>query len=98
MSDRPKPHALCGAKHTTYQPSIEEWRCPKCGSEPRDGFILETFNDDIGSHEDCEALHREDELSCECCDRRISGTAFARAAMKKANRVACPHCKGHGFL
>lgn len=98
MSDKPKPHALCGAKHTTYQPSREEWRCPKCGSEPRDGFILETFSDDIGSHEDCEALHIADELSCERCNRRISGTDFSQAAMEKANRVACPHCKGHGFL
>lgn len=95
---RPQAHARCRAKHTEFQPSLEEWFCPKCGASPDGGFIVETFSDDIGSHEECEALHTQDRLDCGKCGYSGSGTAFAKAVAKKANLVPCPHCKGHGFV
>ena len=48
--------ANCGDKHTKYQPTTEEWKCPLCGAN-NDGeyFYIDIFADDI-SDPDCSLL------------------------------------------
>lgn len=87
----------CAAKHTAYNPSDEEWRCPKCGAGYRDGdFAIDTSAE--GTSEDCTRLHAQDLLYCVKCDYSTTGSRFAGAVAKAKNLVPCPTCKGHGVV
>jgi hypothetical protein len=88
----------CEAKHTKYQPTGEEFRCPRCRAESGDFYI------DDGPNVECELLHDEDRLVCLGKDSggcpseyETSGRAFAAALVKKKNLVPCSHCKGTGY-
>lgn len=48
----------CNSKHTKYQPTDEEWRCPKCGSDSEKFWIEDNFGAD-----GCELLHETDTIS-----------------------------------
>lgn len=50
---------ICQYKHTKYQPTDEEWKCPKCGAsyDENEEFIIW---DAVG--ENCSLLHDEDRM------------------------------------
>lgn len=85
----------CTAKHTKYQPTDEEWLCPKCGANS-DHFIIEDPAED--ADEDCEELHVYDNVVCSSCGFGGSGRTVASRMSKKKNLVPCPCCKGSGFI
>jgi DNA-directed RNA polymerase subunit RPC12/RpoP len=85
----------CMAKHTKYQPTDEEWKCPKCGSD-NEHFYIEGFTE--GSDDDCDLLHDKDEIGCDNCGHGISGKLFASRLQRKHNLITCPHCKGKGLI
>lgn len=91
----------CDGKHTKYQPSEAEWRCPKCGASADftsvgcNTFIIDSTED--GANPDCTANHEGDCLRCDC-GYTTSGKAFAARLQKAANMVPCPTCKGHGLV
>lgn len=82
----------CTAKHTKYQPTAEDWRCPKCGAT--DG----KFCIDDGPNMDCEAFHEDDLCVCYACGHEVGGKAFAARIQKAKSLVPCPHCKGVGLV
>ena len=83
----------CTVKHTKFQPTDEQWKCPRCGRA--DEFsIEENATEDL----DCELLHDEDVAFCSRCDASWTGQTVARLLAKQNNLVPCPHCKGKGFV
>ncbi len=85
----------CTAKHTKYQPTDKEFRCPKCKAKVGDFAIdepLETVD------EDCTKLHVGEWLYCYKCSYGISAVVFTRQLMKVKNLVPCPCCKGTGLV
>jgi Zn finger protein HypA/HybF involved in hydrogenase expression len=82
----------CALKHTRYQPTEEEWRCPKCGRDSSAFYIEESEN------MDCDLLHPDDSIICDTCDKVWSGAAIARIFQNKAHRIICPTCKGTGYV
>jgi len=82
-------------KHTAYQPSDEEWKCPKCGAGIGD-FIIEEV--DESKHDDCEKLHKDDFMKCYNCGHDTTGNRFAAKCMKEAQAVVCQHCHGKGVV
>jgi len=93
---------ICNAKHIKYQPTDEEFRCPKCGAGPEEGFVIE--NPDETAHDACGLLHEKDWIACNNCeteyhrDTFYSGKQYAALMVKKNNLVPCPHCKGKGLV
>lgn len=90
----------CGYKHTKYQPTDEEWRCPKCGAGFEDksgGFVIW---DGVSDNEEgeCQLLHVDDYLKCQKCGYDCQGKDFAAYVVKKNSLVSCPCCKGKGFV
>jgi hypothetical protein len=91
----------CTAKHTKYQPTEEEMRCPKCGAGLGDFCVDESAP---GADEDCGLLHVEDILICygpngAGCDwAGASAQAFASRIAKAKSLVPCSHCKGKGLV
>ncbi len=87
----------CDVKHTRYQPTLSEWKCPGCGSGNEFFYIDEPAS---SSGEACELLHDDDVLVCfKCKDRDyISGKRFAASIAKKKNLVPCPKCHGTGMV
>ena len=85
---------ICPAKHTAFQPTDEQWRCPKCGADNSKFYIEEPAD---GSAEDCVKLHKQDELFCSC-GYAASGESFSKKAMAAQNRIVCPHCNGEGTI
>jgi hypothetical protein len=83
----------CEAKHTKYQPTDEEFHCPKCGAKCGD-----FFKDDPVGHEECDLLHDEDNLCCATCGYGCSGRALAARIVKAKGLVQCPCCKGTGMV
>lgn len=90
---------VCTFKHTKYQPTDEEFHCPKCKA-PGGDFCV-----DDGPNLECDLLHDEDILNCYgkggagCpAEYGITGKAFAAALVKKNNLVPCKHCKGKGLV
>ena len=81
----------CKRKHTIFNPSDEEWRCPNCGNI--DDFILE---DPFST--DCELLHKDDVISCNGCGCSYTGKQFCDILLKRKNLIPCPHCKGTGLI
>lgn len=85
----------CRAKHVKYEPTDEEWRCPKCGAGAGD-FYCDTWEE--GADEYCELLHESADVRCIMCDYKTTGKAFSALIVKKGNLVKCPCCKGKGFV
>jgi len=81
----------CKEKHTKYQPTIDEWKCPKCGSI---GLYVE---DDIDP-DFCDKLHSDSWVYCDKCDYCNSTKKFTEYIMKQKNLVVCPTCKGKGYV
>lgn len=84
---------MCNGKHTRYNPTEEEFVCPKCGAKCGDFFIAENFGDD-----ECELLHDDDCLQCSKCEYTISGKSFVKKLLKDKCTIACPTCGGSGEL
>lgn len=91
----PTEQKKCTAKHTAYNPTAEEFRCPKCNAEAGVFAIDEPAD---GADESCDRIHAKDGLYCYDCKYATSGGAFARAKMKAANLVTCQTCRGHGVV
>ena len=96
----------CGAKHTKYQPTMEEWKCPSCGIKDDgehfyidDGehFYIDVYDDDIADL-DCNLLHEKDGVVCTNCNKAWIGETLSKIMAKIANMVPCPNCKGAGFV
>lgn len=83
----------CNSSHTKYQPTDEEWRCPKCGEDNKSFYIEESFG-----LEYCVKLHNDDRIVCFECDNEITGKEFAASIQERKNLVTCPHCKGSGLV
>ena len=62
----------CFAKHTDFQ-TKDSWACPKCGSS--EIFIYDPAE---CSSDNCELLHKNDEILCEFCGYHVWGFEFAR--------------------
>lgn len=92
-----KDETKCPAKHTKYQPSDAEWKCPKCGATAGDdrGFVVD---EPVSDTWECDKLHEGDFLGCANCEYRTTGKAFAARCQKAADMVPCPTCKGHGLV
>lgn len=86
----------CGYKHTKYQPTDEEFVCPKCGSS--EFFLQEGPGVDTDEGVECELLHDEDLVMCEDCRHEVFGKRLANMILKKEKLVRCPHCKGRGYV
>lgn len=87
--------ANCLAKHTVYQPSDDEWKCPQCGG---DNSVF-TINESVeNASEDCALVHEQDSVTCTKCGLDWSGKKITDLLMKKANLVPCPCCKGKGVV
>lgn len=90
----------CDQKHTRYQPTEAEFKCPKCGAKSGHFCV------DDGPNLECDLLHDDDDLVCfgkdhnnACPARyRASGKAFAAMLVKQNSLVKCEHCKGTGFV
>jgi len=88
---------ICNARHTNFQPSLDEWKCPKCGAGSEDGdFIIE--NPDEDAHDECDKMHANDEVRCHACGYTGYGTAVSTALKRKYDLVTCPCCKGKGSV
>lgn len=87
----------CGVKHTKYQPTDEEWKCPLCGAnDDGEHFYIDSFVE--GSADDCELMHRDDTVVCTACDYAWTGEQISKIMAKIASMIPCPHCKGIGFV
>ena len=89
----------CTAKHTQFQPTPEQWKCPKCGTGNGESESQPFFVDDgpLGGM-DCDLLHEEDQVICTSCDSSWTGKRLATVMAKKLNLDICPHCNGTGFI
>ena len=87
----------CTDKHTTYQPSDDEFKCPKCGADAGE-FYIETEADASIPRADCDLVHPDDNLLCTKCGYGVSGRVFVAALLRKKNLVPCPHCGGRGTV
>lgn len=101
MTDKEERAAAeaCTLKHTKYQPTPEEFHCPKCEA-PAGDFCVEG-----SGNYDCPLLHDDDELACygkngDGCKAQYGtdGKTLARNIAKKKNLVKCEHCKGSGYV
>lgn len=88
----------CQAKHTKYQPTPKQWKCPKCGIGPPDGLCI--YESAYNADGDCDLLHGDDYLRCNTdrCDFDMYGRAFAAKAQRAASMIPCAHCKGTGSV
>jgi Zn finger protein HypA/HybF involved in hydrogenase expression len=86
----------CPAKHTKFQPSMQEWRCPKCGSDSDKGFVIDDHPDSAFGN--CGLLHEEDDVVCEVCEGGWSGKKVAQLIATKLDKKPCPCCKGEGYM
>jgi len=85
----------CKAKRSAYQPTDDEWRCPKCGSDV--SFeIIETAGD--CDDDECTLLHDEDECECSACHYYATGAQVSLHFRKARGLIRCPACKGTGVV
>lgn len=91
-------NVTCHAKHTTYQPPDDKWRCPKCGNDTKAGadFYIEEGAEDANPN--CELLHAKDYLICNACAWGGTGASVAKSLASQDHRETCPHCKGAGTV
>lgn len=83
----------CPDKHTVFQPTEDEWKCPTCDSGHDYFYVYETYG-----LENCELLHRTDFVVCDKCKGEWTGAEIAKMLLQKNSAVVCPHCKGTGRL
>ena len=88
----------CLTKPTKYQPTDEEFNCPKCGAGVPIFHI-----DESACHDDCTKVHDSDTLRCDACyrdgrDYDASGKAFAAGVVKRNGLVVCVRCAGKGVV
>lgn len=87
----------CKAKHTTPDNIPDtHWRCPKCGTDADDGFVIDILDEDVASN--CTKLHVDDTINCWPCGYTTTGAKYAAAYRKKAALAPCPHCRGTGYV
>lgn len=84
--------SACLFKHTKFQPSNLQWRCPNCGHDSDKGFVI-----DDGPNMDCDLVHEDDEVRC-TCGYVDTGKKVAERIRKKHNMIPCPTCKGDGHV
>ena len=82
----------CTTKHATYQPTEEEFCCPKCQAPAGDFYVYESEN------EECDLVHDNDFLYCSKCRHEVSGKVLVKNLLLKKNKVKCPTCKGCGVV
>lgn len=82
----------CPYKHTKYDPTEEEFKCPKCGA------VCGVFCVEEGPNEECLLMHEDDTLHCFECGYTTTGKAFVNKLLKDKSHVECPHCKGKGYI
>lgn len=70
----------CRDKHTKYQPSDDEWYCPKCGGDAGVFFIDYSNSDNY----DCLLIHENDGFVCTKCDKTWSGKQISKMMEKKS--------------
>ena len=87
----------CIAKHTRYQPTEEDWKCPKCKKGHEENGLCIDYPDETAD-DACEKLHEADALRCYGCGYEASGRTFAAKLEKLHNLVTCPHCQGKGLV
>ena len=85
---------ICDAKHTAFQPTDEQWVCPKCGD--KENFYID--EPDQEANEECDKLHNNDEVRCDKCGFGASGKTVASKLQKLHHREVCPTCKGAGTI
>lgn len=85
----------CFAKHTKYQPSDDDWVCPKCGADSS-SFVINDHAE--GASEDCGKLHVQDNVECFSCGYGGSGRSVSSLMAKTANLVICSCCNGAGYV
>lgn len=97
--DERKAAVACEFKHTKYQPTTDEFVCPKCGAS------CGGFGVDDSPNYDCPLIHVDDGLVCYGKDGKgcpsqygVSGQGFATMLVKRKNLKPCPHCKGKGYV
>lgn len=83
----------CQTKHTTYQPTDAEWKCPDCGADVGVFYIDES---PAGTDPMCSKVHTKDLVRCDGCGMSWTGTGIAKILNKKTTSVPCVHCKGTG--
>lgn len=91
---------VCPHKHTKYQPTDEEWVCPKCGeglNSKSGGFVIWEGVTDMEDSQ-CTSLHNDDYLKCQSCGYDCQGKDFAAYVVKKNSLIPCPCCNGTGFV
>lgn len=88
--------AKCLSKHTRYDPTDEEWACPRCGEANPEHFYI--YDDAPDADPDCPRLHADALIVCERCGYEGTGRALSLALRRKHNLVVCPCCKGRGFI
>lgn len=81
--------------HTKYDPTTAEFCCPRCGA-PSGTFYIDNAAD--CTLEECELLHKKDQLGCFGCGYSTTGAAFVKQLLKAKNLVPCPCCKGSGVV
>ena len=86
---------ICGEKHTAFQPTDAQWKCPACGADGDYFYIEEPAND---RDEDCGKLHENDEILCHKCHYAGDGKTTAKKMMKLHGCEVCPNCKGTGTV
>jgi hypothetical protein len=86
-ADERKAALACTGKHTKYQPTQEEFCCPKCGAKCGDFCV----DDDILN------CYGVDAKGCPS-QYGVGGKAFAAGLVKKKNLVPCKCCKGKGYV
>lgn len=89
------PVLTCPAKHTTFDPTNEQWRCPACNAD-NSAFWIEDHPENVA--EDCPRLHDRDEVVCNSCGDGWSGKVVAKKLMAKFNQIPCPTCRGCGTV
>jgi len=63
----------CYAKHTTYQPSNTEWKCPNCGASSGTLTVIPAPEALVK----CDLLHENDIIKCSRCGSTWTGKQFA---------------------
>ena len=85
----------CKARHAKFQPTNEEWACPKCGAGIEQFSIWEATEE---AADGCELLHSDDWCSCSGCGYGAAGYKVSSALARKSSMITCPHCKGKGVV
>lgn len=86
--------ASCTTKHIPLPIPDAEWLCPNCGAN-NDYFYIDTRDsEDL----DCGLYPAGYSVRCDSCDGRWALKTIIGKWAKKKDMVACPHCKGTGFV